>query len=287
MSLRGVQTRSRLSEGPSVSYAIQTGNVSQASAAEGRTPRCFRSFHRPSGFVAVLYALFAAATVAGQVNQTLGISKENRTITVSATDQAFALADQAVVHVGYEAYGADEGTAYMEGSRRSNAVISALRSAGVQADSLESEDQNLQPLNDYELKNLAPALKGMRYRITQSWTVRTAPDTAAKVLDTAVKAGANQSGNIGWEMKDGAMLEAQASAKALAHAQAIAARMAEGLRIKIGPLLYASNQAQASPIRPMMLAMAPKAKMADEQPISIVTRRVERSATVFAIFAIE
>ncbi len=238
-------------------------------------------------------AVWAAIVIAGaggssaqQVTQTLGISKENRTITVTATDNAFAMADQAVVHIGYLTYGEDEGTAYAEGSRRSNGVIDALRATGVSADNIESEDQSLQPLNEYELKNLPAALKNMKYRITQSWIVRTSPEAAAKTLDIAVKAGANQSGSIAWEMKDGSLLEAAASAKALAHAQVIASRMAEGLHIKVGPLLYASNQAQEIVVRPV-LAMAMRAKTADVKPLSISTRRVERSATVFAVFAIE
>jgi len=63
----------------------------------------------------------------------------------------------------------------------------------VSDDAVESENQNLSPLNDYELKNLPAALKDKRFRITQSWTVKTSPESAAKVLDTAVKAGANDS----------------------------------------------------------------------------------------------
>lgn len=234
-------------------------------------------------------ALVATAFSSAQVAQTLGISKDNRTITVSATDNAFAMADQAVVNIGYQAYGEDEGSAYTEGSRRSDSVINALRAAGVPADNIESADQNLQPLNEYELKNIPASLKNMKYRITQSWTVRTTPDAAAKTLDIAVKAGANQSGSIAWEMKDGSLLEASASAKALAHAQVIASRMAEGLHIKVGPLLYASNQAQETVVRPMMAMALPLngRKMKDVKPLNISSRRVERSATVFAIFAIE
>lgn len=239
---------------------------------------------------ALLSAALGFGTVTNgttQIAQTLGISKDNRTITVTATDTAFAMADQAVVNVGYQVYGEDEGAAYAEGSRRSNAIVDALRAAGVPADDIESQDQNLQPLNEYELKNPPAALKNMRFRLTQSWTVRTAPDAAAKALDVAVKAGANQSGSMAWEMKDSSMLEAAASAKALAHAQTIAARMADGLHIKVGQLLYASNQAQETVVRPMpMMAMAMRAKSADSKPLSISSRRVERSATVFAIFAI-
>jgi len=241
-----------------------------------------------SFFLAVGMMVAAGAQGRAQINQTLPINKDNRTITVTATDNAFAMADQAVVHVGYQAYGEDEQAAYAEGSKRSNAITDALHAAKVPGDAIESEDQNLQPLNEYELKNLPASLKNMKFRITQSWSVRTTPDDAARVLDVAVKAGANQSGSIGWEMKDASMLEAAAASKALAHAQAIAARMAEGLHIKVGPLLYASNQAQETVVRPMMMAMragaapAPAAKQ-----LSISARRVERSATVFAVFQVE
>ncbi len=276
-----------LSEGRSFSYAVRAGKRGLALAAGGCFSYRIGLQHTGRAF-AVLCGIFAPGMAHAQVNQTLGISKENRTITVSASDEAFALADLAVVHIAYQAYGSDEAGAYDEGSRRSYAIMDALKASGIPAGSIESEDQNLQPLNDYELKNLASPLKNMRYRITQSWSVRTAPDSAAKVLDTAVKAGANQSGNITWEMKDGSMLEAQASAKALARAQAVAARMAEGLHIKIGPLLYASNQAQQTTIRPVMaMEMRANAPSAAAQPLSISTRRVARSATVFAIFAIE
>lgn len=234
-------------------------------------------------------AMIAACTLtaAAQVNQTLTINRDNRSITVSATDSAFAMADQAVVSIGYQSYGEDEQTAYAEGSRRSNAITEALTAARVAPETIESQDQSLQPLNEYELKNLPAALKNMKFRITQSWNVRTAPGEAAHILDVAVKAGANQSGSIGWEMKDASMLEAAASAKALAHAQAIAARMAEGLHAKVGPLLYASNQAQEIARPVPMMAMAMRAKSADARPLSISARRVERSSTVFAIFAIE
>ena len=151
-------------------------------------------------------------------------------------------------------------------------------------------DQQLQPLSDYELKNIAPALKNMRFRITQSWSVRTTPAGAAKVLDIAVKAGANQSGSIGWQMKDDSLLVSQAAAKALAHAQVIAARMAEGLHIHVGQLLFASNEAeQAAPGRIMTMAARPlngRALVA-LKPLSISRRRITRSATVYAIFSVE
>ncbi len=217
--------------------------------------------------------------------QTIQINKDNRTLAVTATDSASAMADVAVVHVGFEVYGADEQAAYAAGSQRSNAVMAALLGTGVAKDAIESQDQGLAPLSEYELQKQPPALKGMRFKLTQSWTVRTLPDAAAKVLDVAVKAGANQSGSIDWEMKDASLLESEAASKALAHAQKIAAGMAEGLHTHVGALLYASNQAQevGRPVPMMMKASRAEAPA----PLAISTRKVERSATVYAVFGLE
>lgn len=236
-------------------------------------------------FVSIM--LVAVAATAGA--QTIQINKDNRTIAITATDEAEAMADQAVVTVGYLDYGTDEESAYANGSRRSNAIVAALAKAGIAKDSIQSMDQQMQPLNEFEIKNLKAEQKNFRYRISQSWTVKTEPEKATKVLDAAVKAGANQSGNINWEMKDADLLEAKAAEKAIAHAQRIAAQMAEGLHIHLGSLIYASNQ-QQSGVRPMPMAgmnFVAKAKAVDVEPLAISARKVSASATVYAVFSIQ
>jgi uncharacterized protein YggE len=64
--------------------------------------------------------------------------------------------------------------------------------------------------------------------------------------------------------------------------------MAKGLNTHLGALLYASNETQAEPPRPLMRAMAgaPAAVMKVE-PLAINPRQIEKSATVYAVFAIE
>lgn len=226
---------------------------------------------------------FAAALSA----QAIQVNKDNRTIAITATDTAFAMADQAVVQIGYQDYGTDEQSAYAAGSVRSNAILAALDKARIAKDDVESEDQQLQPLNEYDIKNLRAEQKNYRFRITQSWSVKTSPEEAPRILDLAVKAGANSSGSIGWQMKDTSLLEASAAEKAIAHAQRIAAQMAHGLNIHLGPLVYASNQIQEV-VRPVpMMAMANRSFDKIAAPLAIRSRRVSQSATVYAVFAIE
>jgi uncharacterized protein len=222
--------------------------------------------------------------------QTIQVNKDNRTIAITATDSVIAMADTASVHIGFIAYGPDSDTVYATGSRLSNTIIKSLTSAGVPSDAIESENQNVSPVQDYQNDKLTPAEKAQRrFQVTQSWTVRANANDAAKILDLAVKAGANQSGQIDWSLKDANAPQAEAAAKALQRARTVAGEMAKGLNATLGALIYASNETQAEPPRPVMKVMAANGAMAAAPlpPLAINPRRIEKSATVYAVFAIE
>jgi uncharacterized protein YggE len=220
--------------------------------------------------------------------QTIQVSKENRTIAITATDKVTVLADRAAVHIGFIAYGPDSDTAYANGSRISNAIVKSLVASNVPKDAIESENQNVSPVQEYQIDKLTPAEKAQRkFQVTQSWTVSTAAADAAKVLDLAVKAGANQSGQIDWSLKDENASEAEAAGKALQRARAVASEMAKGLDVRLGALLYANNETQAVPPHPLMRAMAAPAAAMKVEPLAINARQIEKSATVYAVFAIE
>jgi uncharacterized protein YggE len=234
--------------------------------------------------VALGIAIFTASAHA----QTIQVNKENRTIAITATDKVIALADTANVHIGFIAYGPDSDSAYANGSRASNAIVKALTEAGVASDDIESENQNVSPVQEFQVDKLTPAEKAQRkFQVTQSWTVRTPASSAAKVLDLAVKAGANQSGQIDWSLKDENAPQAEAAGKALQRAQGQAEQMAKSLNARLGVLLYASNETEAAPPRPLMRAMAGSMAMGKVEPLAINPRRIEKSATVYAVFAIE
>src|SRR5277367_2675125 len=231
-----------------------------------------------------------AVTLSFVQAQTVKVDKNNRTIAVTASDKATTDADLAVVHIGFQIYGSDESTTYADGSKTSNAIIDVLKKAGIPDKAIESENQNLQrnTYHDPQESELDRAKK--QFVLNQSWTVKTKPDDAAKVLNIAVEAGANQSGQIEWQYQDMNGLQAKAAASALAKAQVIAQQMAQGLNVKLTGLIYASNQAPESPVRPipmmMMKAMAAPAAQA-VAPLAINPRQIEESSTVYAVFALQ
>lgn len=221
--------------------------------------------------------------------QTIQVDKNNRSLAVTATGTASAPADTAIVNIGFQIYAPDAEAAYRQGSQLSNAIVDAVRKFGVSDDAIESREQNLTRNNFFDDKT-TPAERAQRqFTLSQNWAVHTSAKDAAGVLHAAVEAGANQSGNIEWDLADRNPIQAEAAEKALVRAHAIAARMAAGLDVHLGPLIYASNQAPESPIRPLMAAarMAKPAGGATPAPLAIRAQKVEESATVYAVFSVE
>ena len=249
-------------------------------------------------FLSVIRCTFVTASIGCLLfpaarAQEIKVDKSNRTIAVTATDNASTMADTAMVHIGFVVYAANAQAAYAEGSKASNTIAKTLTDAGIAKTDMQSESQNIAETPQYELEKLPPADQAQKkFQVRQSWTVRTKADDAAKALNLAVNAGANQSGQIDWTVADENALDAQAAGKALARARAIASQMAQGLSIQLGELIYASNQAPEP--RPIMMRAAGVTGMpgmggsiASPAPLAIQPHKVDRSATVYAVFSIE
>ncbi len=158
---------------------------------------------------------------------------------------------------------------------------------------IESEDQKLDYTDYTPGAPVKPEERAQKqFTLSQSWTLTCAAGDAAKVLQVAVEAGANQSGNIEWDLKDGNGLQAQAAEKALVHARAVAAQMATGLNAHLGVLIYASNQTPMSrlngaTLNTEMASVASSPPPPPPPPLAIRPQQVEESATVYAVFLIE
>jgi uncharacterized protein len=240
-------------------------------------------------------SLVLAAT-APALAQQIQINKENKTIAITTSGQAEALADTAVLTVGFHLYGKDQDSTYADASKASNAIMAALKAGGVPKEAIQSDDQSLSPLDINSEGDKARFAQGARFEFAQKWKVTVPADAVANVLHVAITSGANESGAIDWQLKKDDALEAEAAKKALEHARQIATQMAEGLGVKLGALVYASNQ---TPPRGLAALLGPNgalmsaetvevsAKRKNLAPLAISPERIAKSATVYAVFAIE
>jgi uncharacterized protein YggE len=244
----------------------------------------------PLSLKSVPVIFLAAAALTSQAQQIV-VSKENRTIAVTTSADADAPADMVAVQIGFVAYGADQESAYAQGSRISNAIAAALKAASIPQDAIQSESQSITPVQQYTNQDWTPAEKAERkFQVQQGWSVKTVAANGAKVLDVAIKAGANQSGQMNWSVADQDALQAKAAKLALDRARQIAQQMAAGLSATLGPLVYASNEAPARGPQPLMMraqsmAAAPAPK--EVEPLSVSAPKVTASATVYAVFSIQ
>ena len=236
-----------------------------------------RNFRAVSAFLFLTAAFFPAAAQQPTQPQ-LKIDSSNRTLTVTATDSVSVEPDLAILHIGFDTPPEDAKAAYADGTRASNAIISALKQAGIPETSIRSVSQYLD--RDYSNKQ-------HKFVLRQQWTVKVSPERAAEILDAAVSAGATSSGQIDWTVKDEKALEAEALDKAAARAKADAEVLAKGMGVRLGSLIYVSNQMSAPQFPRPMPMMAMKSAEAAPQPLSIEPHQVSREATVYAVFAIE
>jgi hypothetical protein len=215
--------------------------------------------------------------------------------------QVTADADLAVVRVGYKLFGSDAKSAYDHATEVSNAIMNALTTSGIPKTAIESTSQVLQHTQVYDLQQYPMGSEDREHRqftVTQSWTIRVKPDQAGAALNTAVGAGANESGWIQWVVEDPSALEAKASSDALANARKIAEEMAKDAGVHLGRLVSVSENQRPTvfngPVGAggglvgmgdavMMAGVAPGAN----QQFAINSRRVEFRTSVLAMFAIE
>lgn len=232
--------------------------------------------------LAALISAIAIAAIPAMAQQPtqpeLKVDSSNRTLTVSASDSVSVEPDQAILHIGFVTQPQDAKGAYADGTRASNSIISALKQAGVAESAIRSESQYLD--RDWTTKL-------RKYTLHQDWTVKVAPERAAEILDAAINAGATSSGQIEWTVQDEKALEAQALDKAAARARANAEVLAKGMGVRLGSLIYVSNQMSAPSFPRPMPMMAMKAAQAAPEPLAIEPHQVSREATVYAVFAIE
>jgi uncharacterized protein YggE len=237
-------------------------------------------FSRHKILLIALLGAFGVAAAQQPSDLTLKIDPTNRTITVSAEGRVTVDPDVAILNVGFETKPEDSKSAYADGSRSSNAIVAAIKGAGIPETSIRSESQRLEPVD----------VKNHKFKLTQEWTVKVPPARAGEILDIAVNAGATDSGDIEWTVEDVHALEDQALKQAVTRAKADAEVMANATGAHLGSLLYMSNQmgvvrggvmVQESSFGADKLAAPPPL------PLSIEPRKVERDATVYAVFSIE
>lgn len=115
-----------------------------------------------------------------------------RTLSVTANESVTVEPDLAILHIGFDTPPEDVKSAYADGARRSNTIVAAVKQAGISETDIRSQSQY--PFRVWSEEH--------KFKLAQQWTVKVPPQRAAEILDIAIGAGANNSGQIEWTVKD-------------------------------------------------------------------------------------
>ncbi len=183
-------------------------------------------------------ALLAAGAVAGCFF--LGgkyIEKQNLdpiTITVSGEGKTTAAPDLAMLSLGVQTgRQTSAGQAMTVLKKNMDAVMAALKKAGVEDKDISTENFYLSPAYDWTTGGQIP--KG--FEANQSLRVKVRNlDKVSDVLGAATAAGANQAGSISFTIDDPEQVRGEARAKAIEQAKAKAEILAKNLGKSLGKM---------------------------------------------------
>lgn len=208
-----------------------------------------------------------------------------RTITVDAEGKVTSKPDIALIDLSVVVQGKTVKEVTKAGNVSMSQVIDAVKKLGIESKDIASTQYNLYPNYVYP-DNRSPRIDG--YNLTQNIQVKVRNlDQVDDVLDTGISAGANQVGQLTFDIDDPSALKKQAREKAFTAAKDKAKEMADAAGVSLGRVVTFSEGTGYQP--PIFANYAMKAMSADSgaPAPSIEPGSKELNLTVSVTYEIE
>lgn len=195
-----------------------------------------------SGLVIALVLVAVAVAAPGLRAQSpaTGGAQLPLTITVVGQGSVTAEPERARLNVGVETIAASAQEASEENTTRMEAVLAALREAGIAEKDIQTSNYSI--WTESLPGGRTDAEPNVQYRVTNQVSVVVSdPSKVSDLLDAVIEAGATSIYGVTFEVKDTKALEAKARAEAIADAQARAADLAKLNGVKVGPVAQVSE----------------------------------------------
>jgi len=171
----------------------------------------------------------------------------DHTLSVTGNGTSRVPPDLAVASIGVRVQDQDAGAAVGENSTKSNAVISAIKTLGIEDKDIQTTNFSIVAQEQFDREGNPT---GEVIYITDNTVTVTVRDLSrlGDVLDQAVQAGANSIFGVYYSVEDQSAALAEAREKALADAKARADQLAEGSGVILGRVLSVSESTYGSPV---------------------------------------
>jgi uncharacterized protein YggE len=229
----------------------------------------------------------AALPAAAQVALPMAtVVPDGTVLDVSATGRVSRTPDLAAITAGVVTQAPAAAAALAENAQRMDAVVKALKAAGIAARDVSTSNVGLSPQYRYADKQ-PPVITG--YQASNSVTVRFRDIArSGAVLDALVRAGANQidGPNLSLSDPDGALDAARTQAIAKARARADLYAKAAGLSVARIVAIDEAGENGGDRPRPPMMMRASMAQAADAET-TVLPGETDVTATVAVRFLLK
>jgi uncharacterized protein len=217
--------------------------------------------------------LLAAAAIAGVAQPHLGrtaTAAPGTTITVTGNGTVDATPNRASFDFGVQTQASTAAQALSRNASEAQAIIDALKKAGVPASAIQTTDVSLWP----QTSSNGTRITG--YQASNSVQVTAALGKSGALVDAAVGAGANNVDGPNLDTADQSSLYDRALKQALSDAKGKAQAIAAGAGLTLGTVLKVHEGGNPAPLP--MFATAAKAETTP--PIEAGTQQIQASVTV-------
>jgi len=184
-----------------------------------------------------------------------------RTLSVSGSGKTYLTPDIAYVNIGVHIEGKNASEAVSTNNSQSQKVIDALKSQGIDEKDIQTTNFSIYPQQQYDSQGKPTG--EIIYQVDNSVVVTVRDiDKVGKVLDAAVKAGANSINSVEFEVADKTKALSEARKAAVKDARTKAEELANAAGIDLGEVQTINEYTAGSP-SPVYRAGAP-APLANE-----------------------
>lgn len=164
------------------------------------------------------------------------LSAQSRTLNVSGNGTVYLTPDIAYIYVGVNTDDPDIAKAVSQNNTQTQALVDALKNNGIAAADIQTSNFSVYTNQNFD-KLTGQQISGVSFTVnnTVSVTVRDLSKLGS-LLDTAIKAGANNINSISFDVADKTAAMAQARQKAMANASDLADELAKTAGVKLGDI---------------------------------------------------
>lgn len=197
--------------------------------------------------LAGLLVVFAGGASAQSTTPTEPANTLTRTINVNGTGKVYLTPDIAYVTIGVHTENKDAAQAVSQNNTQATKVKTALIDMGVDPKDIQTQNFSIYPQQQYD-QNGRPTGEITYIVDNQIYVTVRDLETIGDLLDTAVKAGANNIYGIQFDVADRSKALSESRKLAVADAQQQAKELADAASVSVGPVITINTTGYATPV---------------------------------------